>query len=239
MKKNIFTIITIIILLLILAFFYQFIDEENNNDGGDFCIEVLTDARNPETGEIKTFNTPCDVPEGWETLETDKEEFSRGEEKWSRYRNDDLGVRFEYRVEPDGYILIDSEYGGPSPENFVEYISLFNKSEYLELLDSDVPREGPPGISLIIFENPNNYSPREWVENEKMLSNISLLIGQISEIEFSGVSAVRYKYDGLYTNESIVALNNGKIYMFTGAYFDEESVIRKDFLEMLEHISLY
>ena len=53
MKKNIFTIITIIILLLILAFFYQFINEENNNDGGDFCIEVLTDARNPETGEIK------------------------------------------------------------------------------------------------------------------------------------------------------------------------------------------
>ncbi len=29
------------------------------------CIQVITPAKNPETGECKEFPTPCDVPEGW------------------------------------------------------------------------------------------------------------------------------------------------------------------------------
>lgn len=33
------------------------------------CIQVITPARNPKTGEVKNFPTPCDVPEGWEKIE--------------------------------------------------------------------------------------------------------------------------------------------------------------------------
>ncbi len=35
------------------------------------CAQVITPARNPSTGEIKEFPTPCDVPDGWETIEND------------------------------------------------------------------------------------------------------------------------------------------------------------------------
>ena len=38
---------------------------------GQPCIQVITPAVNPETGEIKEFPTPCDVPEGWEKIEND------------------------------------------------------------------------------------------------------------------------------------------------------------------------
>lgn len=31
----------------------------------EICIQVITPARNPQTGEIRDFPTPCDVPEGW------------------------------------------------------------------------------------------------------------------------------------------------------------------------------
>ena len=41
---------------------------ENNN--GVSCIQVITPARNPETGEVKEFSTPCDIPEGWEQVDT-------------------------------------------------------------------------------------------------------------------------------------------------------------------------
>ncbi len=37
----------------------------------EVCIQVITPARNPETGEIREFPTPCDVPEGWELIEND------------------------------------------------------------------------------------------------------------------------------------------------------------------------
>lgn len=35
---------------------------------GQFCIQVITRARNPQTGETRDFPTPCDVPEMWEII---------------------------------------------------------------------------------------------------------------------------------------------------------------------------
>ena len=35
---------------------------------GEICIQVITPARNPETGEIRDFPTPCDVPLSWEKI---------------------------------------------------------------------------------------------------------------------------------------------------------------------------
>lgn len=32
------------------------------------CIQVITPARNPLTSECREFPTPCDVPEGWQTV---------------------------------------------------------------------------------------------------------------------------------------------------------------------------
>ena len=32
------------------------------------CIQVLTPAINPATGEQRSFPTPCEVPQGWENL---------------------------------------------------------------------------------------------------------------------------------------------------------------------------
>lgn len=32
------------------------------------CIQVITPARNSQTGEVRDFPTPCDVPEGWSRL---------------------------------------------------------------------------------------------------------------------------------------------------------------------------
>lgn len=39
------------------------------SENGTACIQVITLARNPQTGEVKDFPTPCDVPMGWEVLQ--------------------------------------------------------------------------------------------------------------------------------------------------------------------------
>jgi len=35
---------------------------------GEFCIQVITPARNRATGEVRDFPTPCDVPAGWDPI---------------------------------------------------------------------------------------------------------------------------------------------------------------------------
>lgn len=32
------------------------------------CVQVVTQAQNPITGEVKEFGTPCDIPMGWNIL---------------------------------------------------------------------------------------------------------------------------------------------------------------------------
>lgn len=43
------------------------VSKQNATDD-EFCIQMIQKARNPETGEVKEFSTPCDVPEGWEKI---------------------------------------------------------------------------------------------------------------------------------------------------------------------------
>lgn len=38
------------------------------DEEGVVCIQVITPARNPQTGEVRDFPTPCDVPEGWDVV---------------------------------------------------------------------------------------------------------------------------------------------------------------------------
>jgi hypothetical protein len=40
-------------------------------DNGVICAQVITPARNPETGEIREFPTPCAVPDGWQPIMND------------------------------------------------------------------------------------------------------------------------------------------------------------------------
>lgn len=211
----------------------------SGDKGGEVCAEIITDARNPATGEIRTFPTPCDVPEGWDTLETDHDQIIKGTETWSRYRNDDLGIRFEYRVAPDGYELVKGDASAVPQKSLVEYVSLFNSKELEELKVSNIPREYPPAISVFIYDNPYKYSPREWVEKENIVSGLNLATSAVSDFEISGVPAVRYFTDGLYPADVIVALNNGRIYYISGSFISKDAPIRKDFLQILQTLALY
>ena len=42
----------------------------NWQGAGLFCVQVITPARNPQTGETRDFPTPCDVPKGWEITQS-------------------------------------------------------------------------------------------------------------------------------------------------------------------------
>ncbi|MCH7758933.1 hypothetical protein IID20_01070, partial [Patescibacteria group bacterium] len=49
------------------------------------CIQVITPAKNPRTGECRRFPTPCDVPADWqkvERCENELLEFNKTEEEF-------------------------------------------------------------------------------------------------------------------------------------------------------------
>ncbi|HYE22184.1 MAG TPA: PsbP-related protein [Verrucomicrobiae bacterium] len=46
---------------------FKFVEEVENKNG-TACIQVIAPAWNPQTGEVREFPTPCDVPQNWVQL---------------------------------------------------------------------------------------------------------------------------------------------------------------------------
>ncbi len=44
-------------------------NQNQNNGNPSACIQVIAWARHGQTGEIRRFPTPCDVPESWEEID--------------------------------------------------------------------------------------------------------------------------------------------------------------------------
>jgi hypothetical protein len=80
--------------LLAVSFIYQMEYGKKTNEA-QICIQVITPAKNNQSGEVKDFPTPCDVPEGWEKIDSSAEIIPASEEKQT-YSNKDFGIEFDY-----------------------------------------------------------------------------------------------------------------------------------------------
>lgn len=77
--KNIISVLAVLIVVYGVVAnaqgWWPFMSQESGDRSSELekenevCIQVITRARSPETGEERDFPTPCDVPEAWEILE--------------------------------------------------------------------------------------------------------------------------------------------------------------------------
>ncbi len=206
----------------------------------EMCAQVITDARNPETGEVVSYPTPCDVPEGCDVLESDgNQTYTDNGITYQRYWNADLGLSFAYRIEPDGYTFLEQPTGELAGDADLEKNFLIvNTAEYAELLKSDIPREGPPAISVMVFKNEEGIPAEEWITEHDSVSNFREDF-ELTDVTMGGVSGVRYMADGLYQFDIVVLQNNFRIYIIAGAFSAPNDAVRTDFLALLETVELF
>ncbi|MGC9031348.1 MAG: DUF5666 domain-containing protein [Minisyncoccia bacterium] len=70
MKKIYFILPFIFSLVLVFFVKAQETTTSDQLNKNVICIQVITPARNLQTGECREFPTPCDVPEGWERVKS-------------------------------------------------------------------------------------------------------------------------------------------------------------------------
>src|SRR5690606_17248823 len=78
-------------------------------------------------------------------------------ETWALYESDTLGFTFEYRTDPNGYIINELDKENIDYDNLIEGLILMLESDYQSVLSGERDGgEGPPTINIFAFSNPNN-----------------------------------------------------------------------------------
>ncbi len=204
------------------------------------CAQIITMARNPQTGEEATFSTSCDVPEGWDIMEQrGNDVYSEGEAVIQRFRNEEFGIGFSYREKPDGYTLVELPRESGESNQLLAAYTIMNTDAYQALMASTEPREGPPAIVIQMYGNEKQQLAGEWLEANATLANYHLKSSSVRTEEVGGAPAVRYSFDGLYQNEVIVVAHKGFIFVFSGAFDSFEDPIRRDFLSLVSALTFF
>jgi len=149
------------------------------------------------------------------------------------YMNQELGIGFDYRTGPKGYVLTERPSSEEGPEPIHTLILMQAADAEAEM---PVGGEGPPAITISIFKNAKKQWPQTWANEYIQYSNINLMQNEIQEAVVGGANAIRYMSDGLYASENIVVAHGEHMYVFTGMFIDAESQLRKDFAPLVESV---
>ena len=151
------------------------------------------------------------------------------------HEDGDMDLKFEYRDDATGYVLQELEIEDRE-SGFMKGYQLMLKEDYAELELSDAPRDGPPTIAIITYENDSNLTPEVWAEENPIYSNIAIALEEPTEYSVDGVMATRYMVDGLYRSDIVLVSKNNLIYMFSGSFLTEDSAVRRDYEPLLNSI---
>jgi hypothetical protein len=149
------------------------------------------------------------------------------------YLSEKLGLEFEY---PKTYFIQEIEES--TEERFRTTLVLAEDTEEnRRVFAGEEPgREGPPTITIGIFQNNlDNYQTENWIKNTSF-SNHGLSDGRLDEVFIGGERAIGYSATGLYENKNVVIARDNFIYMFTVFYLSPEDQIIKDFEDLLKTV---
>lgn len=147
------------------------------------------------------------------------------------YRSAELGVEFEY---PETYTL--ETHNQDTTEREWTVLTIID-SEVLRSARENGASEGPPAITVQVFNNPENYSMEEWITELTQYSNSHLANdSELLSGEVGGVPALAYLYSGLFETHAVVVAHEDKIYFFTVDWMTQEDISLRDFGYLLESV---
>lgn len=136
---------------------------------------------------------------GYVVLRKDEKILDETIAKYKTFSSNELGFEFEYRTDPEGYILTSRD---PSTEeakaNILKTFVLMLKTDKQNLETGPVPSEGPATITIHVVKNVKKQWPAVWASENVQLTNVNLELGNMEETVVGGANAIRYSADGLY-----------------------------------------
>lgn len=170
---------------------------------------------------------------GFSLLSIDKNSSDLGKSSLATYSNSEVGIKFDYKTGPSGYVAQESNPIDTKSGLFKSIVLIQSKDAES---DRPVGGEGPATITIQIFKNTKKQWPQNWADDNVQYSNINLKTGNVSEAVVGGANAIRYMADGLYASENFIVAHGDFIYQISGMFINEDSDLRRDFIPLINSI---
>ncbi len=146
----------------------------------------------------------------------------------------DLGLSFDHTVVPNNYILEEAPLSVNDDKNLEKAYLLLRKADKEELDRSPDGREGPPSMTIYVF-NGDDVDLTTWLQEKSGFTNYS---GQeTQDVTVGEQKALQYQWEGLYKGRSIAVPYDGKIYFFVANYSELSDGRLGDFDTLLNTVS--
>jgi hypothetical protein len=149
-----------------------------------------------------------------------------------QWTNTGLGVRFEYEVGADPFLLSGNR--NPEPGLAMAW-SLVRESELAATSDDAL---GPRGLVIEVFEFAPGGEPESaeaWVRGNAR-SNFGMGSGELKSTTVGGIEGVRYTWSGLYEGMSVVVEQEGRIWVFTVLFRSDLGELGSEFGALLDSV---
>lgn len=153
-------------------------------------------------------------------------------ENLKAYSNEEYGISFSY---PSDLYLFERSDGG-TPER--PQLSLFlveDTEENRAVLEGRTtePREGPIGITVDVYQNPEKLSAEEWLQND---TTWTVANSTAEPITVAGREGVTFTWSGLYEGKTVVVTEGDKMYVFASTWMSEGDWTRNQFGKILDSL---
>jgi hypothetical protein len=147
-----------------------------------------------------------------------------------QYSSVEYGITFSY---PESYALSEIDTPGSGMRKH-HVITLMRKAD----LPPPVNGEGPPAITIEMYQNDlEKQTTEEWIRNTSA-SNFKLGEGKLTEIMVAGLPALSYRWSGLYEGTTIALAQQKWVYVLTVTYLEMGADIIQDFVAIRDSVRI-
>lgn len=141
------------------------------------------------------------------------------------YANGAYGISFPYS---ESYLVSEGERGTPERPHYSIVLT------HEDNADLPIGGEGPPTISIDIYDNSvNPKSLENWIATTPE-SNVSLGNGKLVNYSVDGEDARAYRWSGLYEGETVAFLHGTHVITISVTTLSPEDAIVTDYRALLE-----
>ncbi len=156
----------------------------------------------------------------------------------AQYTNSTHAFAFKYRLKPYGYSIFENSPLQNSEMGSLFGINILRSADYNEresAIAQNMPYDGPPAISVIVFEASGVSDVASWLEEHERVTNCQA--GSVLATVVADQDASSCLWDGLYSGVTVAVLHADKMYVLTGVRDEGETTdgysYKKDFEDVV------